>query len=195
MLGVICADGCLAEHANGYHCLNITSKDLGWLEQIRQTLRAGHKIGQKRRAYQLQIRHQGIYNCLLGYGLTPRKSKTLQLPPVPEEVFSDFVRGYFDGDGCVTIWQETRWRHTWQMKTTFTSGSKKFLEALRARLSAEARMTSGSMWFGRAYNLRYTIADSMKLCRFMYPAAANYLCLARKRERFQAFQLRRTLQP
>ncbi len=65
LLGVICADGCLVEHANGYHCLNITSKDLPWLQQIKQTLNAEQKISCKERGYQLQIRNQAIYRSLL----------------------------------------------------------------------------------------------------------------------------------
>jgi len=55
VLGVVCADGCLVEHGNGYHCLNITSKDVSWLQQLQRTLQAEQKIGIKRRAYQLQI--------------------------------------------------------------------------------------------------------------------------------------------
>lgn len=80
VLGVVCADGCLVEHTNGYHCLNITTKDLSWLQQLQQTLQAERRIGRKRRAYQLQIRNQPLYRSLLDLGLTPRKSKTLQLP-------------------------------------------------------------------------------------------------------------------
>jgi hypothetical protein len=49
VLGVICADGCLVEHANGYHGLNITTKDLSWLQQLRHTLQAEQSIGRKDR--------------------------------------------------------------------------------------------------------------------------------------------------
>ncbi len=91
VLGVVCADGCLVEHGNGYHCLNITSKDLSWLQRIKDALHAEQRICRKQRAYQLQIRNQHVYRSLLEIGLTPRKSKTLRLPSVPVEVFPDFV--------------------------------------------------------------------------------------------------------
>lgn len=189
VLGVVCADGCLVEHANGYHCLNITSKDLSWLQQLQFTLQAEQKIGLKRRAYQLQIRNQPLYRSLLDLGLTPRKSKTLQLPSIPSEVFPDFVRGYFDGDGCVMVWREKRWRRGWQLRTTFSCGSLVFLEGLRSRLSAEAALTWGSLWFGvRAYCLQYTIEDSLRLHDFMYCGGRSTLYLARKRERFERFK-------
>jgi len=189
VLGEVCADGCLVEHANGYHCLNITSKDLSWLQQLQRTLQAEQKIGIKRRAYQLQIRNQILYRSLLDLGLTPRKSKTLQLPSVPADVFPDFVRGYFDGDGCVMVWREKRWQRGWQLRTTFSSGSSVLLEGLRSRLSAEAGLTWGSMWFGtRAYCLQYTIEDSVRLYDFMYRGGHSVLYLARKRERFERFK-------
>lgn len=35
ILGVIITDGCLVEHRNGYHGLDITSKDKDFLENIR----------------------------------------------------------------------------------------------------------------------------------------------------------------
>jgi len=188
LLGVICADGCLVEHANGHHCLNITSKDLTWLQQIKHTLQAQHKIGWKRRAYQLQIRNQVIYHSLLDLGLTPRKSKTLRLPPVPPDAFPDFVRGYFDGDGCVVVWQEKRWRRVWQLKTAFASGSRYFLEQLRGRLCDQARLTPGSLRFGaRVYCLEYAMADSLRLYDFMHAQDSARLCLTRKRERFERF--------
>lgn len=189
VLGVVCADGCLVEHGNGYHCLNITSKDLSWLQRLQFTLQAEQKIGLKRRAYQLQIRNQTLYRSLLGLGLTPRKSKTLQMPSIPPEVFPDFVRGYFDGDGCVMVWREKRWQHGWQLRVTFASGSLAFLEALRSRLSAEAALGWGSLRFGaRAYCLQYTIEDSLRLYDFIYCGGRSTLYLARKRERFERFR-------
>ena len=166
LLGVICADGCLVEHANGYHTLNITSKDLDWLQQLKRTLRAEQKICRKERGYQLQIRNQIIYRSLLDLGLTPRKSKTLQLPTVAPEVFPDFVRGVFDGDGTVWFWQDPRWKHPWQLKASFYSGSRIFLEDLRVQLGQHARLSASSLtMLPTAFELRYCIADSLQLYR------------------------------
>lgn len=194
VLGVIYADGCLVEHVNGYHGLNITSKDFSWLERLKTTLQAAHKIGAKRRAHQLQIRNQQLYENLLELGLTPRKSKTLQFPAIPAHVFPDFVRGYFDGDGCVTIWQEKRWRHSLQLRTSFTSGSRGFLEALRLALETQAGLKGGSLRFGsRAYCLQYMTGNSLRLYEFMYDGQPDQLCLLRKRKRFEEFIHRKAI--
>lgn len=187
VLGVVCADGCLVEHGNGYHCLNITSKDYSWLEQIKHALKAQQRIGTKRHAYQLQIRNQTLYRSLLELGLTPRKSKTLQLPSVPSDVFPDFVRGYLDGDGTVLVWQDPRWQHPWQMRVAFSCGNRLFLEKLRLQLQQVAGLSPGSLLTRPEVSvLSYTIADSLKLYHWMY-RDAGCLCLVRKRERFEKF--------
>lgn len=187
ILGVVCADGCLVEHSNGYHCLNITSKDFDWLHMLKQTLQAEQKICPKGTAYQLQIRNQSIYGDLLSLGATPRKSKTLQMPFVPLSVLADFSRGYFDGDGTVWFRRDMRWKNSWHMKAAFYSGSYRFLEMLRIQLQQCAALSPGAlMSLPTVFELRYCIKDAMKLYYWMY-YDHHVLCLPRKRQRFEQF--------
>lgn len=52
------------------------------------------------------IVNKHLWNVLNNYGCTPKKSNTLLFPNI--EIFKDraliipFIRGYFDGDGCLT---------------------------------------------------------------------------------------------
>lgn len=191
VLGVITADGCLVRHANGYHGLDITSKDYGWLEQIRRALGSTHKIGAKPRGHRLQIRHRTIYRDLLHLGLTPSKSKSLRFPTVETIYLPDFVRGYFDGDGTVCFWHDPRWRHPLQLKVSFYSGSRAFLEVLRSRLLKHAGVSPGSlMTLPAVFELRYGIADGLKLYRWLYQDQTA-LHLSRKRNKFEEFLARR----
>ena len=187
VFGVIAADGCLVQHANGLHGLDITSKDYEWRDQIKTTLKSTHTIGNKPRGYRLQIRNQAIYHDLVRLGLTARKSKTLRFPIVSASYLPDFVRGYFDGDGTVWFWKDPRWRHPWQLKASFYSGSQAFLEALRALLQQHANLSPGSLTtLPTAFELRYCITDGLKLYRWMYDDRMA-LCLHRKRDRFEEF--------
>lgn len=93
VLGLIFADGCLLEHKNGDHGLDITSKNKDLLLSIKSRMQSGHKIGQKTRGWHLQIRNVKIYKDLLALGLTPRKSKTILFPKVPKVYMADFIRG------------------------------------------------------------------------------------------------------
>ena len=187
VLGVIASDGCLVEHANGLHSIDITSKDYEWLCKIRRAMESTHKVGKKPRGYRLQIRNQQIYGDLIRLGLTSRKSKTLRFPPVSLSHLPDFVRGYFDGDGTVWFWQDPRWRHAWQLKASFYSGSRIFLEELRSLLQRRAGLSSGSLTIlPTAFELRYGITDGLKLYRWIYHDQA-VLYLDRKRNKFEEF--------
>ncbi len=187
ILGIITTDGCLVEHKNGYPGLDITSKDRDLLEEIKSRIEAGHKIGKKMRCYRLQIRNRILYNDLLKLGLTPRKTKTKIFPEVPKEYLPDFVRGCFDGDGSVLIWKEPRWKHSWQMRTVFSSGSIGFIEQLRQILSDNIGLSKGYLELARgAVQIKYAISDSLALYRFMYNTKSGF-CLDRKKKIFETF--------
>ena len=158
---------------------------------------SGHKISMKSRGgasrypyYQLQIRDQSIYGDLLKLGLTPRKSKTIRLPNVPEQYFKDFIRGCFDGDGCVTVWRDPRWNNPWQIRTVFSSGSHMFLQEIQQQLRKYAGLHLGSIQqLEREYELCYSIADSVKLYRFMYSDTSDdSLHMKRKLDKFKYFK-------
>ncbi|MFC1699516.1 hypothetical protein ACFL1I_06145 [Candidatus Omnitrophota bacterium] len=187
VLGVIATDGCLVEYGNGYHGFDITSKDKILLKQIKKTMQAEHKIGEKERGSRLQVRNRKIYSDLLRLGLTPRKSRTIKFLNIPKKYLSDFVRGCFDGDGCVKVWQEPRWRHTWQISTFFCSASLPFLQTLHNQLQSKGRLLRGWIWHGpRSYYLCFAIEDSLRLFNFMYQNDSQ-LYLKRKKDKFESF--------
>ncbi len=188
ILGFIFADGCLVEHKNGYHGLDITSKDIELLRSIKDKLSAGHKIGHKERGYRLQIRNRNIYSKLIELGLTPRKSKVIKFPKIPKKYSHDFIRGLFDGDGSVMIWQEPRWRHTWQIRTSFTSGSHIFLQDLDKCLQNLAGLLRGRISpIKGGYHLRYvSMPECIAFYRYLYQNSPD-LYLKRKKDKFELF--------
>ena len=197
VLGFIVTDGCLIEHRNGYNALNITNKDKEILKKILAVMDSDHKISVKSRGgtpkykyFQIQIRNKDIYSDLIRLGLTPRKSKTIKMPTVPSEFFGDFVRGCFDGDGAVSVWQDPRWKHAWQIRAVFCSGSLAFLQGMQKRLCEEADLSKGSIQrLAREYLLCYSIADSIKLHGAIYRKIGyNSLFFKRKKDKFEFFR-------
>ncbi|MFH1413927.1 MAG: hypothetical protein ABIG56_03690 [Candidatus Omnitrophota bacterium] len=187
ILGFIFADGCLVEHKNGYHGLDITSKDIKHLVLIKQKLKSGHKIGRKERGYRIQIRNRQIYNDLIRLGLIPRKSERARFPTIPKRYLAHFIRGLFDGDGSVFIWKEARWKHAWQIRTTFCSGSPEFIKELRQGLLKKPGLSKGYLRHAsRVMELGYAITDSLALYRFMYNRKCD-LYLERKKKVFESF--------
>lgn len=190
ILGFIFADGCLVAHKNGYMGLDITSKDLDLLISIKKLLVSEHKIGRKERGYRIQIRNKSICNDLSKYGLTPIKSKIVKFPKAPQKYFSHFVRGLFDGDGSVMVWQEPRWKHTWQIRVSFASGSKEFLVGLEKYLRKWAGLYRGRISvLPRGYHLRYlSMPECLSIYKFMYQSNPR-IYLKRKKDKFEKFAL------
>lgn len=137
----------------------------------------------------MQIGSKEWYSDLTLLGFTPSKSKTLTLPPIPDVLFGHFVRGYFDGDGCVYFSMVKRSDDSqlrWMLLTLFTSGSLSFLQKLHNQLKAGAIRKGSITRKERGFELRFSRGDSLALWRLMYDTAqVSNLYLPRKREKLE----------
>ena len=109
ILGLLSADGNLKILKAGQKVVSIAFKDEDryMLEKIsREVGMEGHKIyyNEKTNSNNFEICCSEIYDQVLSYGLTPRKSLTLRYNwKLKEEFLPDYIRGVFDGDGCFCI--------------------------------------------------------------------------------------------
>lgn len=130
-----------------------------------------------------------MFQDLLRLSLTPRKSHRIKLPNVPQEYLSDFIRGYFDGDGCVSfgIYQrKTRKSKAKLLSARFISGNKIFLKNLLETLRKYGNLKGGFIVKKNSgFELSFSINDSKKLYRFMYEGVPNSQFLERKYNKFQ----------
>jgi hypothetical protein len=119
-------------------------------------------------SYHLRIGSKEIFDDLNRLGVTPRKSLTLKFPKVPEPYLNHFIRGYFDGDGCVHVdTHQGKFKH--RLSTIFTCGSRQFLEKLTKHLHKRAKLSFQNVFFQhRAFRLRFGTHDSLKLLNFIY---------------------------
>jgi intein-encoded DNA endonuclease-like protein len=197
VLGFFTADGNMIRNKRGAHFIEfqITDKDL--LYKIRDLLKSNHKITERRRSdkwknsYRLQIGSKEMFNSLINLGLTPNKSKTIDFPEIPKEYFSDFVRGYFDGDGCVTICnyirKERNNKKCRKLLSGFVSGSENFLKSLHEKLKFFSGIKGGSFYKNKGYRLFFCDEDSLKLYNFMYNKIKSGLFLERKKNKFENY--------
>jgi hypothetical protein len=197
VLGYFAADGSMIARQNGGRYIEITSTDRMLLEHVRSVTRAEQKISKRDRQkenwklqYRLQIGSAAWFQDLARLGFTPNKSHTLSLPDIPPEYFSHFVRGYFDGDGCVYfahLKYADRTRKRWIVQTIFTSGSREFLSNLHAQLKTQGllRGVIGKK-SNRGFELKFSHKDSLALYRIMYHTGEiSGLFLPRKREKLE----------
>lgn len=179
VLGYIYADGSLDDspYMRGKY-IQITSTDEDSIYRIKNWLNSEHKIGQKKSnfiggkiCFILRIGSHKIYNDLFKLGLYPNKSLTINFPKIPKKYLGDFVRGYFDGDGCVSFLQtkgKTQKLIIKRVRVIFTSGSKLFLQEMQASLEI-AEIKNGKIYVSkRSYQLIYNTKDSLELFKLMY---------------------------
>lgn len=145
------------------------------------------------------LRKDGTYILSLGgkllakhfgdrWGIFPNKSKTIRLQGVPDEYFGDWLRGYFDGNGCVlNVRKDGVFTGA---HIGITSGSVGLLEDIRGRLSSLGagwhKIAMNDRGWGTSYSIKYGKADSERIYHLMYDGAS--LFLKRKKDKFGALR-------
>lgn len=119
-LGFLYADGCINRLYKNEKLKNMTlelslcGKDKSHLEKFNKSLESNVPIRKKiakfqnveYEAYRLIICCTKMCYDLIDKKCTPNKTYDIRLPSfdiVPEYYMKDFLRGYFDGDGCISV--------------------------------------------------------------------------------------------
>ncbi len=191
ILGFIYADGCISSDHN-HLSITISKRDIEILKFIKKNIRFNGKI-----EFPPHIQYSGRYkNCkpecklrinrgkmgkdLIKLGCIPAKSLILKFPTfdqVPENLIHHFVRGYFDGDGGVSV--SSRNKNT--QLNSYIVGTKDFLE----KISEIFYKYSGVKVNIRKSSSIYIFAISgNKLCRLLYNYIYKDSCFSMKRKRY-----------
>ena len=109
-LGILFADGTVSSKTN---TIGLNLKDLEHVKKFRKAINAENnkisKVEDKRFSkqclmYYFSIRDKKLHDALIKLGCVSNKSyvKELHMPKdIPDQFKWDFIRGYFDGDGCI----------------------------------------------------------------------------------------------
>lgn len=104
ILGFIYADGCLSKNKSEI-IIKLHHKDEDILNIIKSELKSEHPIKRitsyKNHQSVFSFSSKKLYNGLSKIGLTPSKTFTINFPKLNDELIRHFIRGYFDGDGCL----------------------------------------------------------------------------------------------
>ncbi len=192
ILGYFAADGTMVKHKNGGYFIEFHSTDKYLIQRTRSILKSNHAIGvrlpkpgqgNRKCAYRLQIGSKEIFSDLTKLGFMQNKSNVLAIPDLPQKYAPHFVRGYFDGDGCIYFKYlkfAARKHPRAIMQSLFTSGSKIFLQDLHTVLKNHG-VKGGvvkTKHRNSGYELSFSFLDSLALYKFMYntsPATGLYL--------------------
>lgn len=117
-LGFFAADGCVHDK---YFSIILQKRDREHLEKLRNILNITtvqiRDYSQKSPTGKIldysvfSVGCKQIVEDLKKHGITERKSLILQPPKIPEDFAYDWIRGYFDGDGCLSYSKiNNRWQ-------------------------------------------------------------------------------------
>lgn len=141
-LGFIYADGCvhLQKNNSGEVAIKLYAGDNNHLKKFNKSLNGNIPVTydedictfNNKPQYSCSIRCYSIKmaNDLISHGCTPNKTFTITIPKLDKSLMNHFIRGFFDGDGCICTASKDRQT----LGINFCSASQQFLSELRCIL-------------------------------------------------------------
>ena len=170
-LGLLAADGWLRKQSYRTS-IRLKQEDGYILKRLHKILKIGNiseinKTPPLTSMTDLTICNKLLFGQIVSLGITPKKTFTLKWPNIPEELNRDFIRGYFDGDGCITYSKSHK-----AYKSSIVGSSKDMLSEIMNILKKEAGLRGGGIYKKSSsrtcYALMYAKNDTIKLGEWMY---------------------------
>ena len=183
-LGFLYADGNISSIGNRLE-IHLAIKDLFHLEKFKKFINLSTEIrsGIDSKGYgfcHLSVRNKHLWNTLNSLGCCPQKSLILKFPNQnifkgnKKELMRHFIRGYVDGDGCLSLYKS----YNGSIRTELSLvGTKEFLEYINKLFKNRGyiRNKSCKNWENKAYSLQFSNVPSRKIARFLYENSNIYL--------------------
>ncbi len=166
-LGFISADARVDEDDNTL-VINLAVKDQDHLEIFLMMIESEHHIrnkytylkntGKTYKGCVVKICRPKIIADLVKHGITQNKSKELSIPKtIPDEFINAFLRGYIDGDGCISIDQDFR------IGIGYLSSIKSFSEEIKNILIQKCNVSDNKIITKPGcFEIRWTKIDECK---------------------------------
>lgn len=181
-LGMLMSDGYIAKQLyNTCIGLALQKRDRYIVERLNSIISPGKKIYEYKNSCKWSVLSKVMAEDLAKYGIVENKSYSdYVFPIIPKHLERHFIRGYFDGDGCITI------KKTGYNVISFCSYSRVFLESLASKLLEYGIKTRPI--FSAKDRVFYTLYLSGKenksvFKKFLYEDATIFLI--RKHEKFK----------
>lgn len=177
--GFILADGSVYKNrSNSMLQINLQKRDKPLLEGFKRYIGSNKPLFyiEKTKSYNLCLSSPKIYNSLLRLGCKPNKTTDLTFPEVPKEQLHHFMRGYFDGDGCVRCFQN---KSNYTRQSFSIVSTKQFAEVYGLKLSQFCDIRRPTLFKHTqsfVWNIRYDgREDVKKIQTFLYNNATIFL--------------------
>ena len=190
-LGMMYSDGCVTPRATGIYGVKLEMIDGEHVEKFKNALGATrnkttvvHPKGFENAStvYSVTIYDKKIGEDLIALGCVPRKSLSLtKLPNIEQKYIYSFIRGVFDGDGCLRY---DKIRKCYGL--SFVSGSVSFLTEIRDVLGISRIKVCHS--HEKAYRFELVAQNDLyRILTSMYKDSTEDSRLDRKYNKYQEF--------
>lgn len=173
-LGFMYADGYVSARDCKFE-LGLKGDDIGHVEKFRNTIVPGKPVHLRKKdgSCRLNGTNKIVTTSLISKGCIPNKSKTLEFPTtdiVPEHLMRHFLRGFFDGDGCIHLDSKDKGVASW------TCGSKSFTESLKKFLERTLDISKTSISIHKGcFDYRHHGNSTTTVLQYLYDGCSVYL--------------------
>ena len=179
-LGYIFADGGIKKD----WLLQLYSVDKNIIQKFKKDLKTKKPIYKDRNYFVLQIYSKKMISDIVKLGVVHNKWNKLIFPKfLNPKLYKHFIRGFFDGDGCISYY---RCNNRWQLQFNITTGSKTFLCVIKSILEKALKLNKHNRLNknGNAYRLNYAKETNLQRI-YDYLYQNNILYLKRKKDKFK----------
>ena len=114
ILGAFITDGCITKNGKYSWTCSLISQDLDWMKLIRDLICPDLDVKNYNNGGNvLCITNKTIGEWFIEHNCVPRKSMIAEVPDMPKEYMSDFLRGCWDGDGCISSYTKKNGKITY----------------------------------------------------------------------------------
>lgn len=184
-LGFIVADGCIINNKT----LNISQKEPDILYEFKKYINYEGKVlkSESKNIHNVNLYSEKIILDLHKLGIYSNKTMVVKYPEIPRELEHHFMRGLFDGDGCISIHKKKEGSRDTSDRgqVNICSGSRDFIEEYVERLNKYCGITKNKIRCPRG---TYSVIDWAsfndieRFYEFFYKDSNVYL--KRKKETF-----------
>lgn len=172
--GFIMADGCVSLSQSPKVQIRLHEKDIEHLRAWHKALNSCLSVGSSNGIAYSTHYSRKMCDDLIKHGCVPRKSWALDYPyHIDTALRNHFVRGYFDGDGCVYHNNDT---NNWQLSFV---GTERMILGIQHDLGTSVKLQHPSNAFKIDIHGNQQVARCMQ---YMYTNATIWL--SRKKEKY-----------
>lgn len=175
--GFLLADGHVTN--NGKIMLTLQEEDYEHLEKFKDALDSNHPIHKHKTygSYNITIGSKKLNQSLWDKGFNNNKSWDYDvikiISYVPKELINHFIRGYFDGDGCVGIYKQSY--SNGKIYHVSILGIKPFLEYIKQQVNIKCQIKHDKRTFNTYQLIIRNKEEILRFKEYLYKDANIFM--------------------